>query len=172
MLTTARLDLRKPVASDLPGLVALVAPEAVRRHLGGRQTDAAEEFARLLRNAGSWALYGYGTFIVRRRGEDRVIGICGVFHSWRGFAEGLDDVAEMGWIFAEDCWGQGYASEGAGAALDWFDRSHGPRRIACMIDVDNPASIRVAQRLGFTAYGRHGRDGEELVLFERAPLRP
>jgi RimJ/RimL family protein N-acetyltransferase len=166
VISTDRLDLYRPHADDLPGLAALLAPDAVRRFLGNRPITMAESFARLARNAGSWALYGYGTFVVRERGLPAVVGTCGIFHSWRGF-DGFDDGPEVGWIFAETVWGRGYATEAARAALGWFDRVHGARRIACMIDPDNTASLAVAARLGFAAYGEHEFEGHPIVLLQR-----
>lgn len=172
-LVTERLALWHPHPRDHSGLVDLLAPEDVRRHLGNRPTSVTEEFQRLLRNAGSWALYGYGIFTCRRRDEDAVIGIAGVFHSWRGFGQGLDDVPEAGWIFAPSCWGQGLAREAMTAVLDWFDAAHatpqGPRRVACMIDGDNAASLALAARLGFTRYAEHADGARDvpLVLLER-----
>jgi RimJ/RimL family protein N-acetyltransferase len=167
LIQARRLDLFQPQAEDLPGVAAILVPDAVRRHLGNRPVSMADEFSRFLRNAGSWALYGYGNFIVRERAEPAVIGICGVFRSWRGFGQGLDDVPEAGWIFAEPVWGRGYAGEAAGAALDWFDRTHGPCRIACMIEPDNHASLALAARLGFVAYGEQEFDGSTVILLQR-----
>jgi RimJ/RimL family protein N-acetyltransferase len=166
LLTTARLDLCQPQAADLTGLAALLEPDAVRRFLGNRLPDLSDTYARLARNAGSWALYGYGNFVVRERGQPAVVGNCGIFHSWRGF-DGFDDVAEAGWIFAEPVWGRGYATEAAGAALAWFDRVHGPRRIVCMIDPANHASHAVAARLGFVAYGEQEYEGHAVTLLHR-----
>lgn len=169
VLRTERLDLWHPAASDLAGLHAMVAPEAVRRFLGNRPTTMAEESARLLRNAGSWALYGYGTFVMRPLGGDTILGICGVFRSWRGFGQGLDDVPEAGWILGEASWGQGLAGEAMRAALAWFDETRGPQRIACMIEEGHHASLRLADALGFEAYAVHQVEGDErpLVLLER-----
>lgn len=166
-LDTERLTLLPPQRDDLEDLVAMMAPEAVRRHLGDRPASHDDQFARLLRNAGSWALYGYGTFMLRRHGAPGIIGVAGVFHSWRGFAEGLDDVPEAGWILAETAWGQGLAAEAMRAVLAWFDATHGPRRIACMIEEDNAASLRLAERLGFVAYGDHVLDDRRVLLLER-----
>lgn len=166
-LDTARLSLRQPQPGDVAGLVAMMAPEAVRRHLGNRPATHDDQFARLLRNAGSWALYHYGTFMVRRRDDPRIIGVAGVFHSWRGFGKGLDDVPEAGWILAQDAWGQGYASEAMRAVLDWFDPTHGPHRIACMIDPENAPSLKLADRLGFVRYGEHEMDDGKVVLLQR-----
>lgn len=142
------------------------------RYLGGTIQPESDAFARLLRNAGSWALYGYGAFVIRAKGDERIIGTCGVFRSHRGFGAdlGLDDVPEAGWIIHRDWWSQGAASEVMQAALAWFDKTHGHQRVACMIETGNEASVRVARRLGFVEYGRHRpEEGVELVLYERSP---
>lgn len=166
-LSTARLDLWRPAARDHAALVELLADDEVRRHLGNRPTGKVEEFNRLCRNAGSWALFGYGIFTCRARGTDEVLGICGVFHSWRGFGQGMDDTPEIGWIFARRAWGQGLASEAARAALGWFDAGFPGRRVACMINETNLPSLAVADKLGFVRYGAEDDHGAELILLER-----
>jgi len=170
MLTTQRLELWRPRASDRADLLAMMAPDAVRQFLGPAEASESDVFARLLRNAGSWALYGYGTFMVREKGRDgTIVGNCGVFRSFRGFGRGLDDVPEAGWIVAEPHFGKGYAVEAMRAALAWFDREHGPERIACMIEEGHKASMAIAAKLGFVEYGRHRPDeGRALVLYERS----
>lgn len=58
------------------------------------------------------------------------------------------------------------------AALGWFDETHGPRRIACMIEEGNTASERLAAALGFVRYGRREPEaagGPGLNLYERTP---
>ncbi len=169
VLVTERLELWRPQPGDLAGLMAMVEPEDVRRYLGRTAPDAAGQFARLLRNAGSWSLYGYGNFAVRFAGDDTIIASCGVFHSVRGFGQGLDDVPEAGWIVGQDHWRKGIAGEAMCAVLAWFDATHGPRRIACMIEDANAASHKLAKTLGFDAYGRQtlAEDGAEVVLYER-----
>jgi RimJ/RimL family protein N-acetyltransferase len=171
LLRTERLELWRPRTSDLPGLIELVAAEETRRFLGPTPPDAPGQFARLLRNVGSWTLYGYGGLTVRRCGEEAIVGSCGVFHSWRGFGRGMDDVPEAGWIIRPDCWGKGLASEAMRAILAWFDAEHGPQRVAAMIDESNVASQKVAARLGFVEYGRQVFEGAPLVLYERLPNR-
>ena len=169
VLTTERLELRRPRASDRPDLLAMMTPDAVRQFLGPAEASETDVFARLLRNAGSWSLYGYGTFMVREKGGDgTIVGNCGVFRSFRGFGQGMDDVPEAGWILAESVWGKGYAIEAMQASLAWFDRQHGPQRIACMIEEGHAASAKIAAKLGFTEYDRHEPKGERaLVLYER-----
>ena len=167
-MVTERLELWRPQASDRDGLRALIEPGAVRRFLGGMEPDDHDVFMRLLRNAGSWALYGYGTFIVRERGEEAIVGNCGVFHSWRGFGRGLDDVAEAGWIVAKSAWGNGYAHEAMQAALGWFEREQGAKPTLCMIEQGHRASEAVAAKLGYEVCGRYEeKDERPLIVYRR-----
>lgn len=170
LLKTVRLELWQPRLGDLADLFALTRDEETRRFLGSFVPSEMDSFNRLHRNAGSWALHGYGTFAVRLRGEGRIIGTCGVFRSHRGFGSdlGLDNVAEAGWIVHKDHWGQRIASEAMEAALAWFDAAHGKQRITCMIEEGHKASDALARKLGFVPYARHRpEDGAELVLYER-----
>ena len=168
LLTTDRLELWQPAAADFAEIHALTLGDEMRRFLGNRRPDEADSFSRMMRNAGSWALHGYGSFMVRRRGSAQIIGNCGIFRSLRGFGKGLDDVPEVGWIIHRDAWGQGFAKEAMRAALAWFDAAHGPQRIACMIEEDNEVSVSVASALGFVRYDRHVlEDGATVNLYER-----
>ncbi|MFM5906769.1 MAG: GNAT family N-acetyltransferase [Novosphingobium sp.] len=170
LLVSDRFELWQPQVGDQHGLFDLTFDEETRRFLGSFLPTETDAFSRLQRNAGSWALYGYGVFMVRRPGDERIIATCGVFRSHRGFGpdKGMDDVAEAGWIVHKDFWGQGVASEVMRAALDWFDAVHGRQRIACMIDEGNAASDAIARKLGFVKYGRHDMtEGSTVRLYER-----
>ena len=170
LLTTARLELWQPQVSDLADLFDLTFAEETRRFLGSFVPSEMDSFNRLHRNAGSWALHGYGSFMVRRSGSTKIIGNCGVFRSHRGFGadRGLDNVPEAGWILHKDAWGEGIAGEAMEAALAWFDQTHGPQRIACMIEEGHTASDALAAKLGFVRYARHQLEGDKpLVLYER-----
>lgn len=170
LLTTQRLELWQPALRDLPGLCQLTLAEETRKFLGQFVPSEMDAFSRLHRNAGSWALHGYGTFMVRLKGQDRIVANCGVFRSHRGFGAeaGLDDVPEAGWIVHHDHWGQGIAREAMEASLAWFDRTHGRQRVACMIEQGHGASDALASKLGFARYGQHqAEDGTVLVLYER-----
>lgn len=167
VLTTERLELWRPAAQDFRQLHAMMQSEETRRFLGSWEPSEADIFARLLRNAGSWELYGYGTFMVRAKGDPQIIGNCGIFHSWRGLGEDFDNMPEAGWIMAEGQVGKGIAGEAMRAAYAWFDRVHGPCRSVCMIEPGNAPSIRMAEKLGFTRMREAELGGAPLVLFER-----
>lgn len=168
LLTTDRLELWLPKVGDTPQVHAIVNEPETARHLGPPQ-DYAEAFSRGLRAAGSWLLYGYGMFMLRKAGEEEIIGLAGIFHTYRGLGEGMDDQPEAGWIVGAGHVGRGYAREAMVAALEWFDRTHGPKRVVAMIEVGNDASFALAERLGFAEFRRAEKDGCELVLLERVP---
>jgi RimJ/RimL family protein N-acetyltransferase len=87
-------------------------------------------------------LRGYGHFAVEEKASGRFVGRLGFLYpaGWPGF--------EIGWTLARDCWGRGYAIEGARRALEYgfveLDQPH----IISLIHPDNRASISVAERLG------------------------
>ena len=83
---------------------------------------------------------GSDDFVVEAGG--RVIGKLG---SWR--------LPDLGYIFAPDTWGQGYASE-ALAAFIAHRRGQGGGELTADTDPRNHASIRLLQRHGFTESGR------------------
>jgi RimJ/RimL family protein N-acetyltransferase len=170
VLTTERLELWRPQIDDLGDLYQLTLAEETRQFLGGFVPSEMDSFVRLTRNAGSWALWGYGTFMVRLKGEARIVANCGLFRSHRGFGteKGLDNVPEAGWIVHKDHWGQGIAREAMEAAVAWFDATHGRQRVACMIEEGHAASDKLARLLGFEPYGQHEVEGgAALVLYER-----
>ena len=64
--------------------------------------------------------------------------------------DGAANEAEMGYWVAYEHWGKGYASEAAGALLEFaFDTLALNRVTACHI-VRNPGSGRVMEKLGMT----------------------
>ena len=169
-LTTERLGLWLPRASDREPMHAIVNHPATGRFLGANAL-LHEHATRFARGAGSWFLYGYGPLMVRPRGEEQLIGNCGVFHSFRGLGEDFDDNPEAGWIVSADRVGQGLGAEAMQAILAWFDREHGPRRIVCMIARGNAASFGLAAKLGFARFRETKLpDGVEVSLLERPRL--
>jgi RimJ/RimL family protein N-acetyltransferase len=168
-LTTERLELWQPRAADLKAMHAIVTHPATGRFLGS-SAPLHEHATRFTRGAGSWFLYGYGPLMLRLRGEDALIGNCGVFHTFRGLGDDFDDNPEAGWIVAAGHVGQGLASEAMRAVLQWFEREHGPRRIVCMIAPENQPSLTLAAKLGFTPLRQaESPDGDGVWLLERLP---
>jgi len=168
-LVTERLDLRVPAKDDLWAMWAITADPATGRYLGSVHARP-DHFQRFSRNAGSWLLYGYGSFMVHDRATGELIGNAGMFHSFRGLGDDFDDSVEAGWILRADRVGLGLAHEAMTAVLAWFEREHGAQRIVCMTAPDNAPSIRLAGRLGFVPIREAVLpDGDAVRLFERLP---
>jgi RimJ/RimL family protein N-acetyltransferase len=63
--------------------------------------------------------------------------------------------AYLGYTLARSAWGQGYASEAVRKMLDYLFRVLDLHRILADCDVDNAASIRLLERLGFRREAHH-----------------
>src|SRR5262249_58833413 len=121
---------------------ALSEDPEVTRFVDALDARAAEE--RLRANEREWRDRGHGMFALLDRRDGRFLGRAGLKY-WPQF-----DETEVGWVLRRDVWGRGYASEAAGAILDWGFAVVAATYFTAMIDPDNDRSIRVARRLGLT----------------------
>ena len=168
VIVTERFELWRPRYEDMRPVFELVGHPATSTYLG--TIEWVDHYNRFHRNAGGWALHGYGNFMVRPRGKPQIVATLGVFHSNRGLGEDFDMMPEAGWIVAHDHVGQGLASEAMAAVLAWFERAHGAQRIVCMISPENAPSLRLAEKFGFAAMrDAELADGAAVRLFERLP---
>jgi RimJ/RimL family protein N-acetyltransferase len=149
LLESARLLLRPFRAADVDAQAAMMADDEVMRHLGGRGLSREEAWRKLLSGHALWDLLGYGYWAVERREDGAMIGQIGFADFKRDMVPGIENLPEMGWLFAREAFGRGYASEAAAAALAWADANLGAPEIVAIIDAGNAASIRVAEKAGF-----------------------
>jgi len=70
-----------------------------------------------------------------------------------------DGVVEIGYSVIPDRRRRGYASEAAGALVDWARSQDDVETVIAACDRENVASIRTLERLGFA---RSGMDGHEI----------
>lgn len=66
--------------------------------------------------------------------------------------------SELGYMLRRDCWGRGIATEASRLLLDFAFGDLGLHRVFAVVDEDNPASIRVVEKLGFRREARHVKD--------------
>jgi len=167
VLTTERLILRGHRVEDFDELARLRADPRVARHIGGKTLTPAESWSRLLGAAGHWTLMGYGFWVVEERASGRLVGEVGLADFKRDIEPGFGGAPEAGWVLAPWSHGKGYATEAAEAALAWAEKNLGMARCVCMIDVDHPASRRVAEKCGFTLFAETEFKGDPVILLER-----
>src|SRR5213592_3324571 len=142
-LQTDRLTLRMLRESDLDDYAEMCADPEVMRYVGDGQTLVRQmAWRNLAQMVGHWSLRGYGLWAAEERSSGVLVGRIGFWNpeGWPGF--------ELGWMLRKRYWGQGFATEGARAALRFaFTRLEQPEVIS-LIMPENAASIRVAERLG------------------------
>jgi len=172
VLQTARLTLTPPVLADFEESAALWGDPVVMRHMGGEGLTRTASWAGFLRSVGSWALLGYGGWVVRERASGRFVGEAGFTDFKRDITPALGDDPEAGWVLAPWSHGQGFAAEAVAAMLAWGDARFDGARTVCMINLGNAPSLRLASRMGYTEFARSTFRGDEVVLLQRpAPGR-
>jgi RimJ/RimL family protein N-acetyltransferase len=169
IIETARLRLRGHRVEDFADCAAMWGDAAVVRHISGKPFTAEETWAKILRYAGLWSLLGYGYWAVEETASGRFVGDVGFADFKREVQPSLDGAPEIGWVLAPWAHGRGFATEAVGAAVAWGDRRFGPQATVCMIDPENAASIRVAEKCGYREFARATYKGQPATLFRRAP---
>ncbi len=173
MIDTERLILRKHTVEDTELVFQLGSDPAVLQSIGGPLPSREDAWHRLLRYAGHWRLLGFGMLAVFERDTNQCIGEVGLADFRRGLGGDFDGVPEAAWVFTGSSHGKGFALEAMTAALDWFDQQAVFSRSVCMIEARNTASIRLAEKLGFSCYGQGCYKHHEVNKYERMrPDRP
>jgi RimJ/RimL family protein N-acetyltransferase len=166
-LTTARLTLTPPEASDFEDSAAMWSDPLVTRHISGRTSTPEESWQRLLRARGLWAVLGYGYWVARETATGRYVGEVGFADFHRGIEPSIDGVPEMGWALASWAHGQGFAREAIEGALSWARGQWGEAPVVCIIDPDNARSLKLARRVGFLEVARTTYHEAPTVLMRR-----
>lgn len=169
-IETPRLRLRQHGVNDFDDMAAMWADPIVVKHITGTPSTREQSWARLLRYAGHWSTLNYGYWAVEERDGGAFVGEVGFADYRRDIEPSLDGIPELGWIFAPAAHGKGYATEAARAAIVW-GQEHLPHaaHIACIMVPEHGASIRVAEKCGFTLLTRT-RYANEPILMYRRPL--
>ena len=145
-IETTRLILRAPQRDDFDRFAELFADEEAARHIGGTLVRAAA-WRRFLQMPGAWVLQGFAMFSVVEKSTGLWIGQTGPWQpeGWPG--------TEVGWTFHRSAWGKGYATEAAGATIDWAFEHLGWTDVIHSITPKNVGSQSVAKRLGSSLRG-------------------
>jgi RimJ/RimL family protein N-acetyltransferase len=140
-IDTPRLILRLPRAEDLDPWAEMMADEPAAKFIGGVMPRAVAWRA-LMTMIGAWHANGFAMFSVIEKSSGRWVGRLGPWmpDGWPG--------TEVGWAIVRDCWGKGYAPEGAAAATDWAFDQLGWTDVIHSIDPANVNSQAVARKLG------------------------
>ena len=167
ILETKRLVFRHLEPGDLDRLFALYCDPEVRRYFP-EGTLTYEETKEEL----EWFLNGHpehpelGLWATIHKETNRFIGRCGLL-PWT-IDQRLE--VEVAYLLAKEYWGQGLGTEAAQAILDYGFGNLRLSRLICLIDRENLASIRVAEKIGMT-FEKEGRDEKgPFLLYSRNKL--
>jgi RimJ/RimL family protein N-acetyltransferase len=142
---TERLLLRPGWAEDAPALAAAIADEKIVRNLATAPWPySLRDAEAFLAQARDPALPSFLIF-ERTDADPRLVGACGLGRRPSG-------AVELGYWIARPFWGRGYATEAATALID-IARTLGFTRLEGSHFLDNPASGRVLEKLGFQPLG-------------------
>jgi len=163
VLRTERLTLRRLVPDDLDRLAELYADPQVRRYFpdGTRTREETREEL-------EWFLEGHprrpelGLWATDLNDGGAFVGRCGLL-PWT--IDGREEV-ELAYLLDKAYWGRGLATEAArGIVRHAFD-DLGLTRLISLIDPDNAASQRVAERIGMRLERRvDGIDGDGIATW-------
>lgn len=165
-LETPRLRLRDWRNDDLIAFAALNADPEVMRY-----------FPKPLSRAGSDALaahiraalrrHGWGLWAVEPKAAPRFAGFVGL--AVPSFKAHFTPAVEIGWRLARDCWGRGYATEAAQAALIFAFARLNLAEVVSFTVADNRRSRAVMERLGMTRKAADDFDHPQIAT--GSPLR-
>lgn len=141
---TPRLLLRPGWAEDAPALAAAIGEEAVVRNLARAPWPYGLPEARAYCESGFDAALPSFFILERAPASPRLIGGIGLGRTPEG-------EVEFGYWLARAAWGRGYATEAGRAVLELARNGLRLSRIVSGHFLDNPASGRVLEKLGFIA---------------------
>ena len=169
-LTTERLILRRPQADDVGSVFEIHSNPLTYRHHPNGVMSSPEEAALLLAAwVGHWDAHGFGYATVERRADGVVIGFAGAKHQHLPGQQ----ILNLYYRFDPGAWGQGHATEATTAIVAWLAAHHPELPVVARVATGNPASVRVAERIGLVLQDLHDpHDPVEHRLYSSASLRP
>jgi ribosomal-protein-alanine N-acetyltransferase len=165
ILETERLLLRHLEPTDLDDLYALYRDPEVRQYFPEGTLTYQETREEL-----EWFINGHpeypelGLWATILKNGNQFIGRCGLL-PWT--IDGRSEV-EVAYLLAKDMWGRGLGKEAAQGVLDYGFETLKLSRLICLVDEENLASIRVAQKIGMK-FEKAGEDEKgPFLLYARS----
>jgi RimJ/RimL family protein N-acetyltransferase len=145
VLETERLSLRQFTVDDAQFILKLLNEPSFLRYIGDKQVRNLEDARQYILNGpvASYERNGFGLYLVELKESYTPIGMCGFLKR-----EELPD-PDIGFAFLPEFWSKGFAFEAAAALLQDGRERLKLERILAITSLDNDASIKLLQRLGF-----------------------
>ncbi len=150
VFSSTRLDFHPWRDVDPENLLRINADTEVMEHFP-RTLSAKETLAFIDRNNALFDAKGYCYFAAVERASNEVIGFVGAFD--QNYESPYTPCTDIGWRIDRAYWGQGYATEGAEALLNFLKENSTLNVVRSMAPVSNKASIAVMKKLGMQYLG-------------------
>lgn len=148
-LETERLLLRPLSTVDLEFVFRHFSDPAVNRYLLDEEPVRTREQAQsIIDFYSSPATQPYNRWVIVRKADMQPIGTCG-YHQWQK----VHQRAEIGYDLEKASWGQGIMTEALRTMLRYGFEQMDLNRVEALVYVENDASIRLLERLGFQKEG-------------------
>ena len=164
MIETGRLLLRRWLDEDIDPYARLCADPEVMRYVGsGAPLTREQSEGQIAWFVRHWEERGFGLWAVEHKASGVFIGFVGLVYQDE-WTEGVHKT-EVGWRLDPAYWGKGFATEGAVASVRYGLEELGLERIISIIQPENAASCRVAEKAGLTPQGKTHWRGNEVVWY-------
>lgn len=165
---TERLILRELVLEDAERMFLLDSNPEVMWFLGRNTVTKVEESSEIIEKIRKqYRENGIGRWAVVEKSSNLLIGWSGLKFLTEEI-NGFKNVYEIGYRFLPESWGKGYASESAGASLNYGFNILNVEVIYASATIDNDGSNHVLRKLGFKEKGTFidPLDQEECFWYE------
>jgi len=151
-LETDRLILRTVRPEDAKELFRVAYDGQIMEYipdLFGREpalSDIEKYIAKFLEYEKAGDMDSWRVYIIEKKDSGEIVGTISFGRSELLFEP------EMGWQVMGEYTKKGYASEAAQAFADWYCSKTGAEYMIAIMDTDNPASFRTAEKAGFRLF--------------------
>jgi RimJ/RimL family protein N-acetyltransferase len=161
LLETERLFLRDWVPDDWKRYKPLATDPRVLKYIGRGEPSSDERIKQFVSGGIEMAKSrGWILWPVIHRDDAELIGFC-------GFSDSFPPDVEIGWRLKPEYWGKGLATEIARAVLHYGWNRFQFGRLISVIQPENRASIRVAEKLGMTIETPFVHEGIEVLRYAK-----
>lgn len=142
VMETDRLIFRTLEMSDLDEMMLIWGDQEVMKYCGNagtleQETKSLQYYIKMQKTI------GFSPYVVMLKASGEVIGVCG----FNPPDNGCD--AELMYHFKKASWGNGYATEAAGACVNYAITMKNINVLGASIEQDNTSSEKVLVKLGF-----------------------
>jgi len=162
ILETKRLVLRKWTNDDCDALFEILSDAEVVRHVDDGKPFSRDKTLKFL-DAMKICVEknGFCRWKTVEKSSGEIVGSCGF-----GRIAETGEI-ELGYLLRRNSWGRGYATEIAGAVTLYGFKNLGFREIIALTALNNSASQKVLEKIGFASRGIEVVGGKESLVFTK-----